>query len=127
MKYVLILILFFGLRITTAYSQGIEVTGKVVDAISQNPIEFATIKLLNGDSGQMIAGTTTLPNGNLLLSTEIKNFSIEVSFIGFITQQIKEIEVVNNKVNLGTISLEQDTKQMSEVVVRGKDLPLNFN
>ncbi|SFB61239.1 outer membrane beta-barrel family protein [Algoriphagus aquimarinus] len=126
MKYMLIWILFFGLDITSAYSQGIEVTGKVVDAKSQSPIEFATIKLLNSASGQMIAGTTTLANGNLLLSTENKNFSVEVSFIGFITQQIKEFEVVDNQVNLGTISLEQDTKQMSEVVVQGQRSTTEF-
>jgi outer membrane receptor protein involved in Fe transport len=126
MKYFLIWILFFGFGISTAYSQGVEVTGKVVDAKSQNPIEFATIKLLNGDSGQMIAGTTTLPDGTLLLSTVSKNFSVEISFIGFITQQIKDIEVLNNKVNLGTISLEQDIQQMNEVLVQGERSTTEF-
>lgn len=126
MKYVLIWTLFFSLGITTAYSQGIEVTGKVVDAKSQNPIEFATIKLLNGDSGQMIAGTTTLWDGTLLLSTESKNFSVEVSFIGFVSQQIKDIKVANSKVNLGTIFLEEDTQQMNEVVVQAERSTTEF-
>ncbi len=126
MKYVLIWILFFGLGIATAYSQGIEITGKVVDAKSQNPIEFATIKLLDGVSGQMLAGTTTLPDGNLLLSTESKDFTVEVSFIGFITQQLSDFEVVNNRVNLGTISLKEDTQQMNEVVVQAERSTTEF-
>ncbi|WP_339866078.1 TonB-dependent receptor [uncultured Algoriphagus sp.] len=126
MKRALIWILFFGLGTTSAYSQGIEVTGKVVDAKSQSPIEFATIKLLDEASGQMIAGTTTLIDGTLLLSTESKSFSVEVSFIGFISQQIKDIKVVNNKVNLGTISLEEDTKQMNEVIVQAERSTTEF-
>ncbi|PZX49149.1 outer membrane beta-barrel family protein [Algoriphagus chordae] len=126
MNRILIWILFFGLGTTSAYSQGIEVTGKVVDAKSQNPIEFATIKLLDEDSGQMIAGTTTLADGTLILSTESKNFSVEVSFIGFISQQIKDIQVVNSKVNLGTIALEEDTQQMNEVVVQAERSTTEF-
>lgn len=126
MKKVRIWILFFCWGITSAYSQGIEVSGKVVDAKSQNPIEFATIKLLDEDSGQMIAGTTTLPNGDLLLTTPSASFLVEVSFIGFISQQIKDIKVVNRKVNLGTISLKEDIQQMNEVVVQAERSTTEF-
>jgi outer membrane receptor protein involved in Fe transport len=126
MKYALIYILFFGLGISPVYSQVIEITGKVVDAKSQNPIEFATIKLLIGDSGQMLSGTSSMADGGILLSTESKIFSVEVSFIGFIPQQLSDFEVVNNKVNLGIISLEEDTNQMNEVVVQAERSTTEF-
>src|SRR5690606_28749240 len=126
MKYTLSLILFIVLGTVQAFSQDIEITGKVVDARSRNPIEFATIKLLDKSSGEMLAGTTTLPDGSLLLSTRSTNFLVEISFMGFITRQISDFEVVNNTVSLGTIALEEDMQQMNEVVVQGQRSTTEF-
>ena len=126
MKYTLPLILLFVLGTAQAFSQDIEITGKVIDARSRNPIEFATIKLLDKSSGEMLAGTTTLPDGSLLLSTRSTDFLVEISFMGFITRQLNDFEVVNNTVRLGTIALEEDMQQMNEVVVQGQRSTTEF-
>ncbi len=126
MRFSLTCILFFGLGLSTVFSQSVEITGKVVDAKTQSPIEFATIKLLDKASGEMLAGTTTLPDGTLLLATESRSFSLEVSFMGFITQEFSEFEIVKNQVDLGTIALAEDTKLMDEVVVQGEKSTTEF-
>ncbi|GAB3217972.1 TonB-dependent receptor [Algoriphagus aestuariicola] len=126
MRFSLTCILFFGLGLSTVFSQSVEITGKVVDAKTQSPIEFATIKLLDKASGEMLAGTTTLPDGTLLLATESRSFSLEVSFMGFITQEFSEFEIVKNQVDLGTIALAEDSKLMDEVVVRGEKSTTEF-
>ncbi|RAI88451.1 outer membrane beta-barrel family protein [Algoriphagus yeomjeoni] len=126
MKNILSCFLFFILAIATAFAQGIEISGKVVDAKSQKAIEFATIKILAKDSDRMLAGTTTQSNGTLLLATESKDFTVEVSFIGFVTKQLTDFEVVNNRVDLGTISLEEDVQQMNEVIVQGQRSTTEF-
>jgi outer membrane receptor protein involved in Fe transport len=126
MRFSLTCILFFGLGLSTVFSQSVEITGKVVDAKTQSPIEFATIKLLDKASGEMLAGTTTLPDGTLLLATESRSFSLEVSFMGFITHKFSEFEIVKNQVDLGTIALAEDTKLMDEVVVRGEKSTTEF-
>lgn len=127
MKYLLTWVLIFGLGISAAYSQGIEITGKVIDAKSQNPIEFATIKILANDStSQMLSGTTTLADGTFLLSTQRENFLVEISFIGFITKPIKDFEISKNQVDFGVIELEEDVKQMNEVVVQGERSTTEF-
>src|SRR5690606_40638748 len=74
----------------------------------------------------MLAGTTTQPDGSLLLSTRSTNFSVEISFMGFITRQLNDFEVVNNTVRLGTIALEEDMQQMNEVVVQGQRSTTEF-
>jgi outer membrane receptor protein involved in Fe transport len=126
MRFSLICILFFGLGLGTAFSQRVEITGKVIDAKTQSPIEFATIKLLDKTTGEMLAGTTTQSDGTLLMATESRNFSLEVSFMGFVTQQFADFEITKNKVELGTIALEEDTKVMDEVVVQGEKSTTEF-
>lgn len=126
MRYLLTWILFFGFGLALAYSQGIEITGKVVDAKSQSPIEFATIKVLDKSNEEMLAGTTTLANGTVLLTTQSRDFTVEISFIGFVTKKISEVEIKNNKADLGTISLEEDTQQMNEVVVQAERSTTEF-
>ncbi|MBN7812421.1 TonB-dependent receptor [Algoriphagus sp. H41] len=126
MRFSLICILFFGLGLGTAFSQSVEITGKVVDAKTQSPIEFATIKLLDKSSGEMLAGTTTQADGTLLLATKSQNFSLEISFMGFLTQTFSEFEIVKNQVDLGTIAMAEDTKLMEEVVVQGEKSTTEF-
>ncbi|SHO63319.1 outer membrane beta-barrel family protein [Algoriphagus zhangzhouensis] len=126
MRLSLICILFFSIGLNTAFSQEVEITGKVIDGKSQAPIEFATVKLLDKVTGNMLAGTTTQADGTLLLATSSENFSLEISFMGFITQELSDFEVINNKVDLGTIVLEEDSKLMDEVVVQGAKSTTEF-
>ncbi|WP_162339678.1 outer membrane beta-barrel family protein [Cyclobacterium salsum] len=119
-----ILCMWLGLGLLQA--QDIEITGKVVDANSQMPIEFATIKLLDGENGQMIAGTTTEADGGILLTTQKEIFIIEISFIGFITQTITDYDMAGGKVNLGTIPLAEDSELMDEVIIRGERSTTEF-
>ncbi|WP_162415496.1 outer membrane beta-barrel family protein [Cyclobacterium roseum] len=119
-----ILSMWLGLGLLQA--QDIEITGKVVHANSQMPIEFATIKLLDGENGQMIAGTTTEADGGILLTTQKESFIVEISFIGFITQTISDYDMVGGKVDLGTIPLAEDSELMDEVVIRGERSTTEF-
>ncbi len=107
-------------------AQNIEISGKVVEANSQSPMEFTTVKLLDAVTGEMIAGTTTEANGNILLITQNENFKLKISFIGFITKTIAEYDIVNGKVNLGTIILSENSELMDEVVIRGERSTTEF-
>ncbi|SHM83817.1 Outer membrane receptor for ferrienterochelin and colicins [Cyclobacterium lianum] len=126
MKNTLTFILNLVLGLGYLQAQNIEITGKVVDANSGAPIEFATVKLLDGESKEMIAGTTTDASGAILLTTQRDNFFIEISFIGFITQTISDFERDGRKVNLGTIPLPEDSELMDEVVIRGERSTTEF-
>jgi len=103
-----------------AQNNPIEISGKVVESTGQQPLEFATIKLLDGQSEQLITGTTTAPDGTFSLETEARGFFLEVGFIGFMTTAITEFDIVNGKVDLGTVTLAEDTETLEEVVVQGE-------
>lgn len=117
---VLLLIFLVSFHSTMAQDKPITITGKVVESTSQQPLEYATVKLSDAETGEMITGTATAPDGTFELETKASDFSLEVGFIGFVTTTITEFEVANRKVDLGTIALSEDTETLDEVVVQGE-------
>jgi len=126
MKTLLAFVIFIFLTIISSQAQDIEVSGKVVEANSKTPIEFATIKLLDKETGNLIVGTTTKPDGGLLLITQDKTFNLEISFIGFVTQKFTDYEIIDGKVDFGNLLLSEDSKLMDEVVIRGERSTTEF-
>ncbi|MFP4505753.1 MAG: TonB-dependent receptor domain-containing protein [Cyclobacteriaceae bacterium] len=98
----------------------IQVRGKVVESSSQQPLEYATVRLLDSQSGQMLGGTTTGADGSFSLEANKADFTLEVDFIGFVSKTFSEFTIVNGKLDLGTIGLSENTEQLDEVVVRGE-------
>lgn len=115
----ILLILIVSFHFLIAQDTPITISGKVVESTSQHPLEFATIKLLDAQQ-QLITGTTTAPDGTFALEAETSNFSLEIGFIGFKSTTINEFDIVNGRVDLGTIALSEDTETLDEVVVRGE-------
>lgn len=118
--FVLFLATFlFQFNSIKAQSETTVIYGKIID-VSGAPIEFATVLVGNPENNQAITGTTTLQDGSFELETDATNFYIEASFMGFTSQRFDEPKVVRGKIDLGTITLEEDAQQLSEVVVEGQ-------
>lgn len=95
-----------GANTAMAVQQKITVTGNVSDATG--PLVGATIKI-KGTSTGVVADI----DGNFKISAG-PNDVLEVSYIGYITQDVK----INNKSKL-TIVLEEEKHSLNEVVVIG--------
>ncbi|WP_425237903.1 TonB-dependent receptor domain-containing protein [Ulvibacterium sp.] len=128
MKKVLLLLAVF-LCITTFANTPPEsdlrigsVTGKVIDKALQQPIAYAAIVIKTQDGSNDKTGGITKEDGTF----EIKNLPegnlvFEVQFIGYKTysQQIT-ISKKDRKLNLGTIALEEEAEELSNVEVVGE-------
>ncbi len=94
------------------------VSGKVVDANTQQPIPYATI-VIKDTARKIITGGITEESGNFKIAKipEGKNI-VEVQFIGYKTFS-KEINLVsgNLKQNIGTVSLTEESANLDEVTV----------
>jgi len=90
------------------WAQTNEITGKVTDD-KGNPMLGVTVNVKNSRTG-----TTTAPDGSFKINAA-PNSVLVISAIGFEQKEIK----VGSQTNLNLISLVQDTKIMSEVVVTG--------
>ena len=130
MKFIAICIFsgIFVLRpsLLTAQNQPTVISGQVVEKQSQQPLEYATVKLLDADTEQLITGTTTGADGTFVLEAEDENVYLEVGFIGFVTTKITELNRRNGKAYLGAIALSEDTETLDEVLVRGEKSQTEF-
>ena len=113
MKTVKIFILVALIPISV-FAQKASLTGKVVDAVSNEPLPFVNIVV----SGTSI-GTTTDLDGNFTLRGLTPGFiRLEASFIGYKQAISAEIEVSNANANSIEIRMEEQKEQIEEVVVK---------
>jgi len=105
---------------------GIEVFGKVLEVNSQQAVEFATVMIGDPETKKPITGTTTSTDGTFSIRSKTRDFYVEISFIGFVNKTITDISIVNGKVDLGTILLEENSQQLDEAVVRAEKSTTEF-
>jgi outer membrane receptor for ferrienterochelin and colicin len=100
-----------------------KVSGKVLDKESQEPIPYATIALVDTTTTQPVDGTVADDEGKF----QLKNipagvYNLTISFIGYEAFTVKSVEVAEKGTNLdlGTLLLASEIKQLDEVVVQGQ-------
>ncbi|MEM7369934.1 MAG: outer membrane beta-barrel family protein [Bacteroidota bacterium] len=124
--FFLIFALITSFPLTYAQNGQITVSGKVVENQRQQPIEFATVMLIDPATQKAIAGTTTDDKGRFRTLVGTSNFSVKVSFLGFEQLIIEKVEPEQGKVNLGTIALKEEVKTLDEVVIGGEKSVTEF-
>lgn len=116
----------FLFQALSAQNKGIIVTGKVVENQSQQPVEFATVMIGSKETQKAITGTTTLVDGTFEVKAPSPNFYVEISFIGFLPKKIEGFEIVNDKVDLGTVLLATNEELLGEVVIQAEKSTTEF-
>ncbi len=109
-----------------AQDRPITITGQVVESSSQQPLEYATVQVLDPTTQQLVTGTVTTADGTFSLRTEVPEFLLEIGFIGFISVTRSEFDVADRTINVGTVALAEDTETLDEVLVRGERSQTEF-
>lgn len=105
------LLLFFVSA--TVFAQNASLKGRVVDAVSNEPLPFVNVIV----SGTTI-GTITDMDGNFVLTGLTPGFvRIEASFVGYRRAISSEVEVSAARVNSIEIQMEEQKEQIEEVTV----------
>ena len=108
-----------------SFSQGkspiykIKISGKIIEKGSKQPLEYATITFTNPKAPKAIAGGITNPKGEFDIDIVPGTYDIKIEFISFIPTLLKD-QKLTKSTNLGQIALEEDAKQLNEVVVRAE-------
>ncbi|MBA4319086.1 MAG: TonB-dependent receptor, partial [Flavobacterium sp.] len=97
----------------------IKITGKVIEKVSKQTLEYATITFSNAKSPKAIAGGITNPKGEFDIDIIPGTYDIKIEFISFSPIIIKDRNLTEST-NLGQIALEEDATQLNEVVVRAE-------
>ena len=120
-KYILTFI--FLINITFSFSQSdlkkIKITGKITEKTSNQPLEYATISLLNTNNFKTFSGGITNNLGEFSIETNAGIYDIKIEFISFNPLIIKQKSLLENT-NLGTIAMAENPSQLGEVVVRAE-------
>jgi hypothetical protein len=102
------------------------IRGRVVDKITNSPLPGATVVIVDSDP---LIGTSTDIDGYFRLENiSLGRISIHVSFIGFQTAILPNLEVISGKELVLNIELEENVFTTDVVVIRAetdKDKPLN--
>ena len=112
----IVLLLSFFLFWSYTFSQQvvvnkIKVTGKIIDSISGQPVEFATISFKNNEK---IVGTTSDKKGNFSMSIPTGIYSVKIEFLSYLPQQFINKEL-NSDTNLETIKMSFSAENLEEV------------
>ena len=120
-KSALILVLFLTSIISFAQQPPakpkIKITGKVIEKVSKQPLEYATITFLLPNNPKPVAGGITNPKGEFDIEVNPGVYDIKIEFISFKINKIKQ-KNLKSSTSLGLISLEEDANQLNEVVIR---------
>lgn len=119
MKQILtFLLLFISIY---AYSQH-NLTGKVIDRTSGEPVEMATIRLFaysRGDS-TLVHGLQTDMDGRFAIANvRDGNYKLIVSSVGYY-EYIQPVAVAGKDISLRTITLKEEVMHLAEVSVQGR-------
>ncbi len=104
-----------------------DISGKVINKDTGEAIDFATVQLVNPDTGKPLPIiTTTDTDGSFTLSgVDDGNYIVKVINLGSIDQE-RPVKISGANVDLGTLRLANDTKVLQEVVVEGVRSQMRF-
>ncbi|WP_299758344.1 TonB-dependent receptor [uncultured Pontibacter sp.] len=100
-----------------------KISGVVLDAETKQPVEFATVALINLSTGKPIDGTMADDKGRFSIQkVGVGKYKLNVSFLGYQQQAVENVTVSSDyaEVNVGTVSLASDAQKLSEVVITGE-------
>lgn len=102
-----------------------EVTGKVIDYGTKQPIDFANVSVLKAGETTPVGGTITDADGAFKLELKDGPYTIVVSFMGY-SEQKRDITVAGKPVNMGRIQLKEDSRVLQDVEVVGQGSSMRF-
>ena len=95
-------------------------SGRVVDAESDQPLQNATVALWTEteDDSTLVSGTVTGPEGRFALEdVTIDAYTLRISFVGYTTRRFPDTQPAQDEAELGTIRLQPTTAMQEEVEV----------
>jgi iron complex outermembrane receptor protein len=99
------------------------VFGKIIDAKTKKPVEFASVALFKARNDSLITGMLTETNGEFSLDNlPFGKFKLKVSFLGYTTLE-KDILIMSATTieqDLGNVALSQDDKTLNAVTITGE-------
>ncbi len=105
-----------------------KVKGQVLDANTQQGLEYATITLFSKRDSSVVTGGITDSEGKFAIEIRPGRFYGKIEFLGYQASSISMIDLGKGKqeADLGIISLNPDAEMLAEVEVRAEKSEMQF-
>ena len=124
--FLLLLIIFPSLIIGQVNSNPFyTISGKIIDASTQLPLEDATILFKSINSNTVACGGITKKNGKFSIDVSEGTYNASAEFLSYKTKKLN-ISSVTRDLNIGTIELELDTEFLDEIEIIGEKSTLKY-
>ena len=107
---------FFIFITTLSFSRSV-ITGTVIDGEFNDPLPFTNVVLKNSANESFMEGITTDFDVKFLFEVVDGTYLIELSYVGYETQQITEINITGYKEFLIDVILNPSSNSLEEVIV----------
>jgi outer membrane receptor protein involved in Fe transport len=127
--FIVIIQVFFSIPVSAQSKPNTIISGKVFDKSTREPLEYATISIINKQSGKTITGTVADVKGAFSISNiPFDTYQVNIEFIGYEKTTLDNIvlSVEKRSVSIGTIFLSSSTHNLESVTVVG-DKPVVEN
>lgn len=97
----------------------VQVGGKVVDAQSKSPLEYASVRIFKKVDSSFVAGAITSQDGKFSFESPAGMYYGLVEFMGYEVKKVNQIQVASSGTDLGTLELKVSASLLNEVTVQG--------
>lgn len=106
-----------------------KVTGVIMDASTNQPVEYASVALYRTKDSTLVGGVVSDPAGKFSITgLPYGKFYAQITFIGYKKLKVDNILLVPNQKtgNLGTVKLEASSTALKEVEVVGNSAQMEY-
>ncbi|NQY30277.1 MAG: TonB-dependent receptor [Flavobacteriaceae bacterium] len=124
-KSILLIILFISICMSAQMSKNVTISGKVLNKITQEPLEYATAILLNTNNNEIITGSTTNEKGEFSFETLSGTYTVKIEYMGFKNYLIEKI-LLNKNLKLPNIFLEESSEQLDAIKITAEKSTIEY-
>ncbi|HEX6224102.1 MAG TPA: outer membrane beta-barrel family protein [Chryseolinea sp.] len=122
MRYLLLIL--FGLTCGVGYSQdpeqaGALITGSIID-VQKLPVPYGNVAVHDASDSTLVTGGVSDDQGKFKVPVNPGKYFVRISFLSYEEKVIPNVVVSDTRVDVGVITLTEDSQVLEEVVVKGE-------
>lgn len=127
MKKGISFLFLFVLLLSVLQGQNLAVKGKIIDKASNDPIEYANIQLNLKHDSSFLSGAISNEKGLFKIDQlEPGIYSLKISFVGYQSILIEDVNLASGTINLGDIGIELMNQDIDEVSISASKSPVSY-
>lgn len=126
MKNLIHFLLFFFLTaasFTITAQNTTRISGSIFDEKTQEPVEQASVRLLNARDSSYVNGAVTNEAGNFQIQTNQGKYILNITYLGYASKYV-DVNANKEKISIGKINLQEDAILLKEAIVTAKAIEI---